>query len=75
MRDGDEYILNGQKIWSSGAAQADWGILLARTDTDAPKHRGISYFILDMKLPGITVRPLTNMMETGHFCEVFFDDV
>ena len=75
VRDGDEYILNGQKIWSSGAAQADWGILLARTDTDAPKHRGISYFILDMKLPGITVRPLTNMMETGHFCEVFFDDV
>ncbi len=75
VRDGDEYVLNGQKIWSSGAAKADWGILLARTDTDAPKHRGISYFILDMKLPGVTVRPLMNMMETGHFCEVFFDDV
>jgi alkylation response protein AidB-like acyl-CoA dehydrogenase len=75
VRDGDEYVLNGQKIWSSGAAQADWGILLARTDPEAPKHRGISYFILDMNLPGVTVRPLTNLMETGHFCEVFFEDV
>ena len=75
VRDGDEYVLNGQKIWSSGAAQADWGILLARTDPEAPKHRGISYFILDMNLPGVTVRPLTNLMGTGHFCEVFFEDV
>jgi alkylation response protein AidB-like acyl-CoA dehydrogenase len=75
VRDGDEYVLNGQKIWSSGAAQADWGILLARTDPEAPKHRGISYFILDMNFPGVTVRPLTNLMGTGHFCEVFFEDV
>ncbi|MEX2081437.1 MAG: acyl-CoA dehydrogenase family protein, partial [Dehalococcoidia bacterium] len=75
VRDGDEYILNGQKIWTSGADSAEWGILLARTDPEAPKHRGISYFILDMTLPEITVRPLVNMMGNAHFCEVFFEDV
>ena len=75
VRDGDEYIVNGQKIWTSGATEADWGIMLARTDADAPKHRGISYFLLDMKLPGVTVRPLVNMMGSHHFCEVFLDDV
>ena len=75
VRDGDEYVLNGQKIWTSGAQEADWGILLARTDPEAPKHRGISYFMLDMRLPGVTVRPLVNMMGSEHFTEVFFDDV
>ncbi|WBL36003.1 acyl-CoA dehydrogenase family protein [Tepidiforma flava] len=75
VRDGDVYVINGQKIWTSGAQEADWGILLARTDPEAPKHRGISYFMVDMRLPGITVRPLVNLMGSHHFCEVFFDDV
>lgn len=75
VRDGDEYVVNGQKIWTSGALDADWGILLARTDPEAPKHRGISYFLLDMKSPGVTVRPLVNLMDSDHFCEVFLDDV
>ncbi|MBI5947419.1 MAG: acyl-CoA dehydrogenase family protein [Chloroflexi bacterium] len=74
-RDGDDYIINGQKIWNSGAQHADWGILLARTDPDAPKHKGISYFLLDMKTPGVNVRPLYNMMGTDHFSEVFLEDV
>jgi alkylation response protein AidB-like acyl-CoA dehydrogenase len=75
VRDGDEYVLNGQKIWTSGAQDADWGILLARTDADAPKHRGISYFMLDLRTPGVTVRPLINMMGSEHFTEVFLEDV
>ncbi len=74
VRDGDNYIVNGQKIWTSGAQHADWGILLARTDADAPKHKGISYFLVDMKTPGVHVRPLENMMGTDHFSEVFFED-
>ena len=61
VRDGDDYVINGQKIWTSGAQYAHWMFMLARTDPDAPKHRGISYFLLDMKSPGITVRPLINM--------------
>jgi len=75
VRDGDEYVINGQKIWTSGATEADWGILLARTDADAPKHRGISYFMLDLRTPGVTVRPLINMMGSEHFTEVFLEDV
>jgi alkylation response protein AidB-like acyl-CoA dehydrogenase len=75
VRDGDEYVINGQKIWTSGATEADWGILLARTDPDAPKHRGISYFMLDLRTPGVTVRPLINMMGSEHFTEVFLEDV
>lgn len=75
VRDGDEYVVNGQKIWTSGATHADWGILLARTDQEAPKHKGISYFLLDMRSPGISVRPLTNMMGSSHFSEVFLEDV
>ncbi|HEY8491273.1 MAG TPA: acyl-CoA dehydrogenase family protein [Dehalococcoidia bacterium] len=75
VRDGDEYVINGQKIWTSGAHVADWMILLARTDPNAPKHRGISYFLVDMKSPGITVRPLVNMAGSHDFNEVFFEDV
>jgi alkylation response protein AidB-like acyl-CoA dehydrogenase len=74
-QDGDDFIINGQKIWTSGAHRADRMMLLARTDTEQPKHKGISYFLLDMKTPGISVRPLTNMADTQSFNEVFFDNV
>ena len=74
-RDGDDFIINGQKIWTSGAHRAQRMMLLARTDPDAPKHKGISYFLLDMHSPGVTVRPLTNMADTPSFNEVFFDNV
>src|SRR5581483_4333369 len=62
VRDGDEYVVNGQKTWTSGAQYSKYMILIARTDPDAPKHRGISYFIVDMETPGIDVRPLVNMV-------------
>ncbi len=75
VRDGDDYVVNGQKIWTSGAQYAQRMILLARTDAAAPKHKGISYFLLDMKSPGVSVRPLTNMANTQGFNEVFFDNV
>ncbi len=75
VRDGDDYVINGQKIWTTLAHMAKWMIVLARTDPDAPKHKGITYFILDMKAPGVTVRPLMNMAETHEFNEVFFDNV
>jgi alkylation response protein AidB-like acyl-CoA dehydrogenase len=75
VRDGDDWIVNGQKIWTSGAHTADWMFMLARTDPDAPKHRGITYFLMDMKSPGVTVRPLINMGNMHNFNEVFFEDV
>jgi len=75
VKDGDDYIVNGQKIWTTGAQYAERMILLARTDPEAPKHKGISYFLLDMKAPGVTVRPLVNMAGTSGFNEVFFDNV
>ena len=75
VRDGDDYLINGQKIWTTFAHQAKWMIFLARTDPEAPKHKGITYFIVDMKSPGITVRPLVNMTGTHEFNEVFFDNV
>jgi alkylation response protein AidB-like acyl-CoA dehydrogenase len=74
VRDGDDYVINGQKIWTSGAHHARMGILIARTNPDAPKHRGISYFLVDMKTPGITVRPLVNMLSSHEFNEVYFED-
>ena len=75
VRDGDDYVINGQKIWTSSAHIADWGWLAARTNPDAPKHRGISLFMLDMKTPGVTVRPIVNMAGRHDFNEVYFDDV
>ena len=75
VRDGDDYVINGQKIWTSGGHLADWGWLAARTDPDAPKHKGITMFMLNMKSPGITVRPLVNMSDRHGFNEVFFEDV
>ena len=75
VRDGDDYVINGQKIWTSMAQHAHWMFMLTRTDPDAPKHKGISYFLVDMKTPGITVQPLINMANRHDFNEVFFDDV
>jgi alkylation response protein AidB-like acyl-CoA dehydrogenase len=72
---GDEFVVNGQKVWTSLAFLSDWMFLLARTDPDVPKREGISYLLCDMKTPGITVRPLRNAAGGEHFCEVFLDDV
>jgi len=74
MRDGDEWIVNGQKVWTSGAQQADYAILLARTNMEAPKHRGITMFVLPMDQTGVTVRPLVQMTGVSEFNEVFLDD-
>ena len=73
-RDGDEWVVNGQKLWSTSAHHADLGLLLARTDPDVPKHRGISYFVLPMHQPGVEVRPVHQMNEHSSFNEVFLSD-
>ncbi len=72
---GDEFIINGQKVWTTLGHVADWCMLLVRTDPDAPKHRGLSYLLVDMKSPGITVKPLRQMTGEAEFNEMFFEDV
>ena len=75
VRDGDEFVINGGKVWTTMAHRADWIMLLTRTDPDAPKHRGISFVLVDMKSPGVTVRPIINMAGGHEFNQVTFDDV
>jgi|TARA_B100001105_G_scaffold53164_1_gene40274 alkylation response protein AidB-like acyl-CoA dehydrogenase len=75
VRDGDEYVVNGSKIWTSGGHRADFGILIARTDPDVAKHKGISYFVCPTDLPGISMSPIVDMTTDHSFNQVFFDDV
>ena len=75
VRDGDEFIVNGQKVWNSYAHLADWGILLARTDSDVPKHQGLTYFFVEMDTEGLDPRPLRQMTGGAEFNETFFDNV
>jgi alkylation response protein AidB-like acyl-CoA dehydrogenase len=75
VQDGDEWVLDGQKVWTSGAQIADFGEVLCRTSPDVPKHQGLTAFIVDLRSPGITVRPIQQMTGTAEFCEVFLDGV
>jgi alkylation response protein AidB-like acyl-CoA dehydrogenase len=75
VKDGEYYVINGQKVWTSLAHVADWMMLLARTDPEAPRHKGITYFLLDMRLSGVTVKPLKQITGDAEFNEVFFDNV
>jgi alkylation response protein AidB-like acyl-CoA dehydrogenase len=73
--DGDHWVVDGQKVWTSGAALADWCYLIARTDPDAPQHAGLSELIIDLRSPGVEIRPIRDMTDSRHFCEIIFDGV
>ena len=75
VREGDEWVVNGQKIWTSGAHYADYGIIVLRSDPNVPKHRGLTYFFLDMRSPGIDIRPIKQISGESNFNEVYFSDV
>jgi alkylation response protein AidB-like acyl-CoA dehydrogenase len=75
VRDGDQYIINGQKVWTSAAVSSDFALCVARTNPDVPKHQGLSMFIVNLKAPGVTIRPLRQMTGDAHFNEVFLDDL
>ena len=75
VADGDHFVVSGQKVWTSGAAEADWCYLVARTDPDAPPHKGLSELVVDMCSPGITVRRVVDITGNDHFCDVHFDEV
>ena len=75
VRDGDDWIINGQKIWTSGAHYCDYGVIVTRSDFDAKKHKGLTYFFLDMKSPGVDIRPIKQISGASHFNEVFFNNV
>jgi acyl-CoA dehydrogenase len=75
LRDGDEWVISGQKVWTTFAHRSDWGLCIARTDPDVPRHKGLTAFIIDMKSPGVTAKPLRQMTGSANFNEVFLDDV